>query len=147
MRLGVHPHLGSQLQSEHELTYIMDHTDPKYVCLVLDTGHIDMAGMDPLAVAKRYGMRVVEYHLKDTAAKDRGGAKVVPGPEVNMMTQPYFFPLGTGGVDFVALKQHLDGIGWRGFLNVELDTSPWRPPMESARISARYIQDVLKIPL
>jgi inosose dehydratase len=147
MPLGLHPHLGSQLQNEHEVNFLMDNTDPQYVKLVLDTGHIQMAGMDPIALGKKLGSRVIEYHLKDTAPKDRGGAKVVPGPDVDMVKNPYFFPVGTGGVDFVALKAHLDSIRWRGFLTVELDTSPWRPPKESARMSADYIQNVLKIPL
>jgi inosose dehydratase len=147
IRLGVHPHLNSQLQTEHELDFIMANTDPKYVGLVLDTGHFTMAGMDPLAMGKKYGLRVVEYHLKDTQPEDRGGTKHVPGPEVDQMKTPYFFPLGTGGVDFPALKAYLDSIQWRGFLNVELDTSPWRPPQESARITATYIEKVLNIPL
>jgi inosose dehydratase len=146
MRFGVHPHLGSQLQNEHEVTYLMENTDPQYVGLVLDTGHITMAGMDPLALAKLLGHRVVEYHLKDTAAKDRGGTKNVPGPEVDQMKEPYFFPLGSGGVDFVGLKRYLDSIQWRGFLTVELDTSPWRPPQQSAAITADYIRNILKIP-
>jgi sugar phosphate isomerase/epimerase len=55
--------------------------------------------------------------------------------------------MGTGGVDFPGLKAYLDSNQWRGFLNVELDTSPWRPPQESARITADYIEKVLKIPL
>jgi inosose dehydratase len=147
MQLGVHPHLGSQLQSRHELEFIMANTDPKYVGLVLDTGHFTMAGMDPLAMGKQYGKRVLEYHLKDTKPEDRGGTRNVPGPQVDQLKDPYFFPMGTGGVDFPALKAYLDSIQWRGFLNVELDTSPWRPPQESARITAKYIEDVLKIPL
>jgi inosose dehydratase len=147
MRLGVHPHLGSQLQTPHELDFIMANTDPKYVGLVLDTGHFTMAGMDPLAMGKKYGLRVLEYHLKDTKPEDRGGTRNVPGPEVDQMKTPYFFPMGTGGVDFPGLKAYLDSIQWRGFLNVELDTSPWRPPQESARITANYIASVLKIPM
>ncbi len=147
MQLGIHAHLGSQLQTQHELEFMMDNTNPKHVGLVLDTGHFTMAGMDPLAMGKKYGHRVLEYHLKDTKPEDRGGTKHVPGPEVDQMKDPYFFPLGTGGVDFPALKTYLDSIQWRGFLNVELDTSPWRPPQESARITANYIEKVLKIPL
>jgi sugar phosphate isomerase/epimerase len=106
-----------------------------------------MAGMDPLAKGKQYGLRVLEYHFKDTQPENRGGTKHVPGPEVDQMKTPYFFPMGTGGVDFPGLKAYLDSIQWRGFLNVELDTSPWRPPQESARITADYIEKVLKIPL
>jgi inosose dehydratase len=147
MRFGVHAHLGSQFQTQHEVDYIMANTDPKHVGFVLDTGHITMAGMDPIALAKKLGHRVVEFHLKDTKPEDRGGTKNVPGPERDQMKDPYFYPLGNGGVDFPALKAHLDNIYWRGFLVVELDTSPWRPPKESAQITAKYITNTMKIAL
>jgi len=62
------------------------------------------------------------------------------------MKTPISIPWAPGGVDFPALMAYLDSIQWRGFLNVELDTSPWRSPQESARMSATYIQNVLKIP-
>jgi len=144
---GIHAHLGSQFQDQNEIDYLMAHTDPKHVRFVLDTGHITMAGMDPVALAKRLGHRVVEFHLKDTKPEDRGGTSNVPGPATDQMKNPYFFPLGNGGVDFPALKAHLDSIQWKGFLVVELDTSPWRPAKESARITARYIEKELRIPL
>ena len=111
----------------------------------LDTGHITMAGMDPMALAKKLGNRIIEYHLKDTRKEDRGGTKTVPLPSRDMMNDPYFYPLSEGGVDFPAIVAYLKSIGWRGHLNVELDTSPWRPPKESARISRDYIEKVLQI--
>lgn len=144
---GVHAHLGSQLQNQNEIDYIMTNTDPKHVRFVLDTGHITMAGMDPIALAKKLGNRIVEFHLKDTKSEDRGGTKNVPGPEHDQIKDPFFFPLGTGGVDFLALKSHLDRTHWKGCLVVELDTSPWRPPKESARMTANYIRDTMKIAL
>lgn len=147
MRFGVHPHLGNQLQNEHETMYMMENTDPRYVGLVLDTGHITMAGMDPLALAKKLGHRVIEFHFKDTKKEDRGGTKNVPPPTRDQLKDPYFFPLGEGGVDFLGLKAYLESIDWRGCLNVELDASPWREPKESARITANYIVNTLKIPL
>jgi sugar phosphate isomerase/epimerase len=64
-----------------------------------------------------------------------------------LMKDPYFLPLGSGGVDFPGLMAYLNSIQWSGFLNVELDSSPFRSPKESAQITARYIQEVLKIPL
>jgi len=87
----------------------------------------------------------VEFNLKDAKPEDRGGTKNVPGKGVDEIKDPYFFPLGTGGVDFLALKAHLDSIQWKGFLVVELDTSPWRPPIESARMSADYLRNTMKI--
>jgi len=147
MTFGVHPHLGSQIQNEHETMYIMENTRPENVGLILDTGHITMAGMDPVALGKKLGHRVLEYHFKDTAKADRGGTKNVPTPKRDMMNDPYFYPMGEGGVDFPAIIAYLKSINWRGHLNVELDTSPWRPPKESARITANYIRNTLKIEL
>jgi sugar phosphate isomerase/epimerase len=147
MKFGVHAHLGSQIQNEHETMFIMENTKPENVGLVLDTGHITMAGMDPVALAKKLGQRVIEYHFKDTKRADRGGTKTVPTPQRDMMNDPYFYPMGEGGVDFPAIVSYLKSINWRGHLNVELDTSPWRPPKESARITANYIRNVLKIEL
>src|SRR6202453_4408587 len=54
MQLGVHPHLNSQLQTQHEVDFIMENTNPKYVGLVLDTGHFTMAGMDPISLGKKH---------------------------------------------------------------------------------------------
>jgi len=63
------------------------------------------------------------------------------------MKDPIFFELGKGGVDFPAIKARLDEIGWRGWLTVELDSSPYRPPKESARLSREYIEKSLGIPV
>jgi inosose dehydratase len=123
---------------------VMQNTDPKYVYFVLDTGHITMAGIDPVELARKLGHRIVEFHMKDVKPENRGGAKTRL-ETMDGMKDPCFFPLGKGGVDFPALKAHLDNIGWQGWLTVELDTSPWRPPKESARMSRDYLEKVLKV--
>jgi inosose dehydratase len=105
-----------------------------------------MAGMDPVELARTLGSRVVEFHLKDVKPENRGGAKhrvAVHEP----MTKPIFFPLGEGGVDFPILFAHLNETGWQGFLTIELDSSPFRPPKESARISKNYLEKTLQLDL
>jgi sugar phosphate isomerase/epimerase len=144
IRLAVHAHMWAQFENRKEVDYIMSHTDAKDVGFVLDTGHITMAGMDPVELTKTLGHRIVEFHMKDTKPEWKGGAKV-RYERPNMMTDPPFFPLGSGGVDFAAIKAHLDSIGWGGFLTVELDSSPFRTPKESARISFRYLAEGLGI--
>ncbi|MCC6363703.1 MAG: TIM barrel protein [Bryobacterales bacterium] len=140
IRLAIHAHMWSQFENRQEIDYMMEHTSPSNVGFVLDTGHITMAGIDPVALAKTLGHRIAEFHMKDTAPENRGGAKTrIDRPD--MMKNPPFFPLGHGGVDFPALKTHLDHIQWRGFLTVELDSSPFRPPKESARISLNYLRN------
>ncbi|MCC6345292.1 MAG: sugar phosphate isomerase/epimerase [Bryobacterales bacterium] len=144
IRLAMHAHMWSQFENRREIDYMMEHTSPANAGFVLDTGHITMAGIDPVELTRTLGHRIAEFHLKDTAPENRGGAKSrIDRPD--MMKNPPFFPLGHGGVDFPAIKAHLDRIQWRGFLTVELDSSPFRPPKESARISLNYLRKNLKV--
>lgn len=146
IRLAIHAHMWSQFENQHEIDAVLNHTDPKTVAFVLDTGHITMAGMDPVALAKKLNHRIVEFHMKDTKKETRGGAKHRLDRPADMMVHPPFFPLGEGGgVDFPALKAHLDSIGWNGWLTTELDTSPARPAKDSAAISLRYLKQTLNV--
>ena len=144
LKFAIHAHMWSQFENRREIDWIMANTDPKQVWFVLDTGHITMAGIDPVELARTLGHRVVEFHLKDVAPENRGGAKKREDKH-EPMTRPLFFPLGHGGVNFPALKAHMDSIGWRGWLTVELDSSPQRPPRESARMSRQYLENELKL--
>lgn len=143
--LAPHAHMWSQFENQHEIDAVMANTDPKTVAFVLDTGHTTMSGIDPVALAFKLNHRVVEYHLKDTKPETYAGAKTRLERPGDMMANPPFFPLGSGGVDFPSLKKHLDNIAWKGWLTTELDTSPQRPPKESAAISLRYLKETLKI--
>jgi inosose dehydratase len=146
LKFAVHAHMWSQFENRREIDWIMGRTDPKHVWFVLDTGHITMAGIDPVELTRTLGHRIVEFHLKDVAPVHRGGAKKREDRH-DPMKQPLFFPLGHGGVDFPALKAHLDSIQWRGWLTVELDSSPQRPPRESARMSRQYLENKLGLRL
>ncbi|HZT29950.1 MAG TPA: sugar phosphate isomerase/epimerase [Bryobacteraceae bacterium] len=144
LKFGVHAHMWTQFENRHEIDTIMEATDPHQVYFVLDTGHITMAGMDPVEMTRRLGHRIIEFHLKDTKPENRGGARQRRDRN-DVMKDPIFFQLGTGGVDFPGIKAELDRIAWQGWLTVELDSSPYRPPEESARISREYIEKVLQI--
>jgi sugar phosphate isomerase/epimerase len=146
LKFAIHAHMWSQFENRREIDFMMENTNPKDVWFVLDTGHITLAGIDPVELTRTLGHRIVEYHMKDTKPENRGGAKTrLDRPD--MIKDPPFFPLGHGGVDYPAIKAHLDKIQWKGNLTVELDSSPFRPPKESARISKKYIETVLKIPV
>lgn len=144
LKFGVHAHLWTQFETRPEIDAIMQSTDPKHVWFVLDTGHITMSGMDPVELTRALGHRIIEFHLKDVKPEHRGGAKQIPARN-DAMTDPIFFELGIGGVDFPAIKAHLDKIGWSGWLTVELDSSPSRPPKESAKISRAYLENKLHL--
>jgi inosose dehydratase len=135
----------SQFENRPEIDYIMSHTDPKHVWFVLDTGHVTLAGIDPVELTRTLGHRIVEFHVKDTKAEHRGGARVRMERPKDYMKDPPFFPLGQGGVDYIAIKAELDKISWKGWWTVELDSSPFRPPKESALISKKYLEDIIAL--
>ncbi|MEO7142580.1 MAG: sugar phosphate isomerase/epimerase [Bryobacteraceae bacterium] len=146
LKFAFHAHMWSQLENRREIDFVLSHTNPRDVWFVLDTGQITMAGMDPVALARTLGSRVIEYHLKDVKPENRGGAKHRVAHH-EPMTHPLFFPLGEGGVDFPALMGYLNDTSWRGWLTVELDSSPFQPPKESARISRDYLEKKLHLDL
>jgi sugar phosphate isomerase/epimerase len=80
-------------------------------------------------------------------ARYRGGAKQ-RFERNDPMRDPLFFELGShGGVDFPGLIAYLNEIEWKGWLTVELDSSPYRPPKDSAILSRRYLENTLHIPV
>lgn len=140
MKFGVHPHLGSSLQTQQDLEAIMEMTDPKLVSLVVDTGHTTMAGMDPVQLTRTYLHRIIEYHIKDVAPENKGGFH-------GELKQPYnttadnriFFELGKGGVDFPGIKKILDENAWKGWWTVELDRTG-STAKESCTIAKKYLE-------
>ena len=149
IKLGVHAHLWRQLEKRHEVDTVMQLTDPRYVNLVLDTGHYTMSGMDPVEMTRIYISRIIEFHFKDTKPEHRGGNKGrIPqfGDRSAMLKEtlknPIFFELGKGGVDFPAIVNILRQNSYQGWITVELD-STLRTPKESARISKNYLEKTL----
>lgn len=145
IRFAVHSRMQSQLERHSEIYSILGNTNPKHVSFVLDTGHITLAGINPVKLARELKSRVIEYHLKDTPEVTRGGARKRVS-QIDSLEDPVFFALGTtGGVDFEALKDQLDSLQWKGWLTCELDSSPMRPPVESAQINREYMRQVFSL--
>jgi len=148
LKFGVHAHLWTQLQDRKEIDQLMELTDPNHVCLVLDTGHINMAGIDPVELASVYANRIVEFHLKDCKREDRGGHKG-PTPKREGYADKgkrIFYELGKGGVDFPGILAVLRKKHWKGWLTVELDSTD-TTPRDSATQSKRYLNEVLGLTL
>ncbi len=146
LKFGVHAHLWTQLQTRAEIDRLMETTDPKHVYLVLDTGHITMAGIDPVELTRAYVSRIVEFHMKDTRPADRGGHKG-PMPAREGYTEKgkrIFLELGSGGVDFPGILAILKKNNWDGWLTVELDSTD-TTPKDSAAKSKKYLEEVLKL--
>jgi inosose dehydratase len=132
VQFSLHNHMGTMAQTPEGLQAIFDVADPMYVKLELDVAHYLQGGGDPAKAVHRYADRLLFLHLKDV--KD---ASTSNGYE--------FTELGRGRVDFPAILMALKAVHYHGWGIVELDgqrTPPLRTPMESARISKAYLEQL-----
>jgi inosose dehydratase len=120
IRLAPHPHVGGTVILEHEVRAILGQTDPNYVWMVMDTAHLTLAGMDPVAIIREQYPRVAEVHYKDVPARYRGWKGPAPTQEMEN-GQSLFQPMGTGGVDFPALHTFLLGRKYQGWILLDYE--------------------------
>ena len=59
-----HSHADSHVGYQHEIERFLETTDPEYVNLCLDTGHVAYYGGDSLELIARYPDRIGYLHLK-----------------------------------------------------------------------------------
>ncbi len=64
VRLVLHPHADSHIQTQPEIERFLNETDSRYANLCLDTGHVAYGGGDNLDLIRRFGERVGYVHIK-----------------------------------------------------------------------------------
>ena len=78
LRLEFHPHADSHVETQAQTERFLDETDPRYVSLCLDTGHLAYRHADNVAIISRYPDRIGYVHIKQmdpaiVARADREG--------------------------------------------------------------------------
>jgi inosose dehydratase len=119
IRLAPHPHIWGPLEREKDMRRAMELTDPKYVWMTADTGHLVLGGGDPAQIISDYFPRIAEVHLKDTYAKYRGNTST-PTQEEHRVASVYH-NLGGGGVDFPAVFKVLRDRHYKGWAIFDVD--------------------------
>jgi inosose dehydratase len=132
----VHPHAGSFLEFGDEIEALLDAVD---VGLCLDTGHAAYAGVDPVALYRRYADRIPYLHLKDVDPAVR--ARAVEELDFwQAVSAGVFCPLGSGMVDFPALAAALREHGFDGWATVEQDRDPGGDPVSDLVTSRTFLE-------
>ncbi|GIH94437.1 sugar phosphate isomerase/epimerase family protein [Planobispora siamensis] len=111
-----HYHLGTLVETPQEIERLLDLTD---VSLCLDTGHLWLAGGDPVAAAREWGGRVRQLHLKDASRQIRDRVTAAGGDLSAAVAAGAFTALGAGEVDLAGVLREL--AGYEGWLVVEQD--------------------------
>ncbi len=119
VKLAPHPHIWGPMEREEEVRRVMDLTDPNYVWMTADTGHLVLGGASAAQIIDDYFPRVAEIHLKDTYAKYRGN-KSTPSREQHNVASVYH-NMGGGGVDFPAVFKVLRDRHFKGWAIFDMD--------------------------
>lgn len=64
VRLVVHPHADSHVQTQGEIERLLNESDSRYTNLCLDTGHVAYGDGDNVDLIRRFGERVGYVHIK-----------------------------------------------------------------------------------
>ena len=143
-----HPHVDSLVETAPEIERILASTT---VDFVLETGHMLIGGLDPLAFAVDHGDRVALVHLKDV---DVDLIEPLNRDEITLMeaVQAGIFPsLGTGGAPIAEVVHTLETSGYRGRYVIEQDAAlteglppDGEGPVRDVQSSVAYLQSVAR---
>ena len=138
----LHPHAGTYIEYRDEVDRAMKELDSDLVKLCIDTGHCTYAGIDPAELIRTYGERVAYIHFKDIQAPVLENVVKDGIDFYTAIGQGVFCPLGQGCVDFDAVRESLESIGYQGWITVEQDVDPTKDnsALENARESREFIE-------
>jgi len=145
LEVALHQHWGMAVERRRHLDRVLSGTE---VSLCLDTGHMFLAGINPVEVARSVPDRVGHVHLKDVDADQAARVRAGETPFRQAVQAGLFRPLGSGDVDVGGVISALEGAGYQGWYVLEQDTilhhepPAGQGPVLAAQISARYLREV-----
>ncbi|MFT4008631.1 MAG: TIM barrel protein [Nocardioidaceae bacterium] len=140
----LHPHVDTLVETAADVDLALEHSD---VLWCLDTGHLQIGGVDPVEFARCYGDRVGHVHLKDVVG---AVARRVLSRELSLIEgvqHGIFRPLGQGEVAVDDVVTALERGGYDGWYVLEQDCAltdaprPGEGPVEDVRTSLDYLGD------
>jgi inosose dehydratase len=141
----LHQHWGMAIERQHHVDRLLADSAVEFC---LDTGHLYLGGIDPVAFAAAAKGRVSHVHLKDVdaemAERVRGGTL----PFRQAVIDGIFKPLGKGAVDISGFVTTLEQNGYDGWYVLEqdcvLDSDPAADagPIEDAQSSFEYLRRI-----
>jgi len=131
MPIAYHHHMGAVVETEAELDLFMEHSS---VPLLFDTGHLVMAGGDPMRVIERHHRRFNHVHTKDVRQPVIDALNRDQDSFLDAVVRGAFTVPGDGSLDFAHIVKALAGKGYEGWFVVEAEQDPRiSPPLEMAQ--------------
>lgn len=145
MQLVYHPHIGTGVENFDDIDRLMTGTDEENVKLLLDTGHLYYAGVDPLEVTQKYANRIKHVHLKNIRQSVLDESKTSGRSFLKSIRAGIFTVPGdtAGAIKFEPILQELAKANYEGWLMVEAEQDPNNTnPLKDALTARNYLREV-----
>lgn len=113
-----HHHLGTDIETVEDVEELLARTD---VSLCLDTGHLWLAGGEPVDALRHWSDRIRQVHIKDARRDVLDAVRATGGDLTAVVAAGGFCPLGTGDIDLAAVAGVLRTTGYTGWIVIEQD--------------------------
>ncbi|MDO5549377.1 MAG: TIM barrel protein [Eubacteriales bacterium] len=145
VRPVIHPHAGGYIEFEDEIEAMLAAIPYEVAGLCLDTGHLYYDGMDPVIWLKKHADRLDYVHFKDV--NDEIYKKVVVDDTIGFFEgcgMGAMCPIGTGSLDYPAIRQALEDIGYAGYITIEQERDPRNADtsLRDVKASVDYLKSV-----
>ena len=113
-----HHHAGTFVESPDEIDHFLAAVD---IGLTLDTGHLFIAGGDPVDAVRRWSGRINHLHLKDVDLAELRRVLAAGGGMADVWASGSFVAFGQGDIDLAAVMAAVENDGFDGWIVVEQD--------------------------
>lgn len=144
VRPVIHPHAGGYIEFADEIEAVLRDIPYETAGLCLDTGHLYYSGMDPVEWLKKHAGRLDYVHFKDV---NEPVYRAVLGEHIRFFEgcgKGAMCPIGTGSLDYPAIRQALDDIGYAGYITIEQERDPRSADtsLRDVKASVDYLKSV-----
>lgn len=124
IKILIEPEPGLLIENSTQFLNFIKDIPSEYVGLNFDIGHFFCVGEDPEGLIYKLSDHIGHFHIEDIAT-NRVHEHLIPG---------------RGGIDFKSVLRAIDGIGYDGFVTVEL--YPYQDdPVSAAREAFEYLNN------
>lgn len=144
LKLVYHHHMGTAVQTLEEIDRLLENTNPAYVHLLYDTGHIYVSDREFMPLLQKHINRIKHVHFKDVRKEklvecEKDGKSFLQSFLAGMFTVP-----GDGLIDFAKVYEFLLENNYSGWIVVEAEQDPAiAHPLEYALMAKKYINEKL----
>ena len=143
LRLVFHHHCAGYVETPAEVEMLLSLTDATRVGLCLDTGHYRFGGGDPVVAVETYAHRIWHVHFKDSQPEIAARSRSEGWDYFQSVKEGIFCELGKGEIDFPAVIEALQELGFERWIVVEQDVLPGMgTPKESALRNRNYLRSL-----